>query len=128
MRASAFFPTLLLLIWSAGSLSAQMRFFQAGIRHETENWLDSSFVVAASDPALLAEIDLELSKPIDERRHINGPIQAGHGGFNHNADYWFAWHHTPNAWGLADFSIELCDGRPYTDVESNPIPLTGCTT
>lgn len=119
MKASILFPTLLLALFSSQILPAQVRFFQIGIKFEAENWLDSSFVVAAGDPALLAEIELELAKPVEERRHINGPIEAGNGGFNHNANYWFAWHHTPDAWTFADFSIELCDGRAYTDVESD---------
>ena len=119
MKANAFLTALFLLA-SAGTLPAQMRFFQTATRTESGvNWLDSSFVVAASDPALLAEIDLELAKPINERRHINGVIRAGNGGFNHNGEFWFSWHMPPNNWGFADFSIEVCDGRPYTDVEQD---------
>jgi hypothetical protein len=119
MKTSAFFPTLFFLFVVTGNMHAQMRFFQTATQSPGDNWLDSSFVVAASDPALLAEIDLELSKPVNERRHINGTIQAGNGGFNHNAGFWFSWHMPPNSWGLADFSIEVCDGRPFTDVESD---------
>lgn len=106
-------------------LAAQtMRYFEVGLRIEpnSENYdgRDSSFIVAASDALLLAEIEAELALPPSERvKHISGPLIAGNGTFNHNGNFWFNWHLAPNEWRLSDFSIELCDGRPYTDIEQD---------
>lgn len=82
-------------------------------------WRDTGFVVAASDPALLAEITADLNKPIAERRHVSGSLAPGNGGFNRVGDFWYSWHIAPNAWALAEISIELCDGRPFSDVEQD---------
>ncbi len=103
-------------------LSAQaMRYFESTHRDQQpgDDWRDSAYVVATNDPALLAQIAIDLALPVGERRHINGPIGGGDGGFNRNASFWFSWHHVPNQWALAEVSIELCDGRPYKDVEAD---------
>jgi hypothetical protein len=95
-----------------------MRYFEATFRDPSQlnDWRDTTYIVAASDPALLAEIDSELALPIEQRRHLNGPLATGQGGFNHNGDFWFNWHLLPDQWRFAEFSIELCDGRAYSDV------------
>ncbi len=100
--------------------SQTMRYFElVGQNLPTEEWRDSAYVVAASDSALLAEIAYELSLPLEQRRHVNGPIAAGDGGFNRNSDFRFDWHTQPNQWAFADFSVEVCDGRAYSDVNSD---------
>jgi hypothetical protein len=104
-------------------LAAQtMRYFEVAVRIEPigadYDWRDSSFIVAASDPLLLADVEAELALPPSERiKHISGPLVAGNGAFNHNGNFWFNWHLAPNQWSLSEVSIELCDGRPYTHVE-----------
>ena len=96
-----------------------MRYFEVYHRGQQPNdeWRDSVYVVAASDPALLAEIETELSHPVAERKHLNGLIAPGDGGFNKNGDFRFSWHVKPNEWQFAEISIEACDGRAYSDVE-----------
>lgn len=98
-----------------------LRYFEATFRDPSQlsDWRDTSYIIAASDPALLAEIDSELALPVEQRRHINSHIAAGNGGFNHNGDVWYNWHPVPDQCRFAEFSIELCDGRTYTDVEAD---------
>lgn len=97
------------------------RCFLFGMRGLPENadWRDTAFVACASNPGLIQEVLDELTKPLSDRRHINGPIAAGDGGHNFNGPHRFAWHFVPDQWSLAEISIELCDGRPYSDVEQN---------
>jgi len=87
--------------------------------HPEWDWRDTAFVACTSDPQLIQEVLAEINKPLQDRRMINGAIEYGHGGHNHNGSYWFGWHFRPEEWSLAEFSIELCDGRPYSDVELN---------
>lgn len=115
---------ILLLALPLPFFAQSMRYFEVGMRLDSaqisSEWRDSSFIVAASDPALLALADAELILPPEQRaHHISGDLSAGNGGFNHNSAYWFNWHMPPNDWVLAETSIELCDGRPYTDVEQD---------
>jgi hypothetical protein len=117
--------TLILAICLPLQFFAQsMRYFEVGMRLDSTQisaeWRDSSFIIAANDPALLALADAELKLPAEQRiHHINGALSAGNGGFNHNSAYWFSWHIQPNEWVLAENSIELCDGRPFSDVEQD---------
>jgi hypothetical protein len=85
----------------------------------SEAWRDTAFVACASNPGLIQEVLDELTKPLSDRRHINRPIAASDGGHNFNAPHRFVWHFVPDQWSLAGISIELCDGRPYSDVEQN---------
>jgi len=55
----------------------------------------------------------------DTKGFINGPIDYGNGGHNHNASHWFLWHFIPNQWSLVELAIEVCDGCPYTDVDTD---------
>jgi Secretion system C-terminal sorting domain len=95
-----------------------MRYFQVGVRNEfVPDARDTSYVVATDNPTLIAEALAELAKPVETRLHINGYIAAGNGGFNKSGDFWYSWHIKPNEWLLAEISILLCNGLPYTDVE-----------
>lgn len=117
--------TLILAICLPLQFFAQsMRYFEVGMRLDSAlistEWRDSSFIVAANDPNLLALADAELLLPPEQRmHHVSGALSAGNGGFNHNSVYWFNWQIPPNEWALTEVSIELCDGRPYTDVEQD---------
>jgi hypothetical protein len=44
--------------------------------------------------------------------------QYGNKGHNHNANHWFLWHFIPNEWRLVELAIEICDGCPYTDLDT----------
>lgn len=88
-----------------------------GVTFEFLHVTDSAtltFRATTSDSAVIARVRAELEKPIEERHlHINGPIDAGTGD---NAPW--SWHFEPDAWDLAEVSIEICDGTP-TYVEEN---------
>jgi len=46
---------------------------------------------------------------------LHGTLVHGDGGFN--ADY--SWHLAPESITFPDLAIEVCDGRPLSDVEAN---------
>jgi hypothetical protein len=67
-------------------------------------------VAVTSVPAVIQQCREQLALPVDQRHQfIAGSIAAGNGGYNLG----WSWHFVPDAWVLADFSIELCDGLPY---------------
>ncbi|HMQ60414.1 MAG TPA: hypothetical protein PKE06_07090 [Flavilitoribacter sp.] len=84
-----------------------MRFFE--FEHVASG---KTFIAWTNQDGLLAVVDQQLSLPLEQRTmHINGPIirlSAGCGDLNRG----WRWVHKPNAWTLADVSIELCDGNP----------------
>lgn len=84
-----------------------MRFFE--FEHVASG---KTFVAWTNQDGLLAVVDQQLSLPLEQRTmHINGPIirlSASCGDLNKG----WSWIHKPNAWTLADASIELCDGSP----------------
>ena len=99
----------------------EWRYFEVGIRDvNTENWRDSSFVVATKNPAVLERIAAQLALPVAERnKHVAGGLAKGHGGYNKNSSHYFSWHLKEDDWDLVDVSVEVTDGRPYTDVDRN---------
>jgi len=111
--------TLLLgFVFFAGA-EAQTRYFEFRVECGHGNWQDTSFLAAASDPALIAEFLNEVEKPFEQRRFINGLISYGDGGYNRNAGHRFLWHFIPDQWAFAEMAVEVCDGCPYTDVDSD---------
>lgn len=109
------FSLALFLFASVLTLQAQaLRYFEFDFRSPYPDSLN--IFASTSDSAVLAAIDAQLALPDTLRyQHINGPIAHGTG--DNNVHY--SWHFVPSAWALADFSIELCDGRPLEDVEAD---------
>lgn len=107
----------LLAIAFATTAQAQaqaLRYFEFDFRTPYPDSLN--LYAATNDPAVLAEVDAQLALHDTLRyKHINGPI--AHGTADNNPR--FSWHFVQSAWVLADFSIELCDGRPLEDVEAD---------
>ena len=97
-----------------------LRYFEVGIDGELEDWRDSSFIVATANPQLIATILEQLNKPVDDRQIVIGDLAKGSGGYNKNAGHTFNWHFKENGWNLVDLSVEIYDGRAYTDVHENP--------
>ena len=99
----------------------EWRYFEVGIKNANpENWRDSSFVVATKNPALLQKIEAQLTLPVADRNKIvAGKLASGNGGYNKNADHNFKWRIQEDDWDLVDLTIELSDGRPYSDVDVN---------
>ncbi|WMJ74618.1 T9SS type A sorting domain-containing protein [Cytophagaceae bacterium ABcell3] len=109
---------LFLVCFINNSLAQELRFFEFHHPVCAENdWRDSSFIAATSDPEVIEEVMEDLGKPVDQRRFIIGNIEEGHGGYNFNGPHAFLWHFVPGEWSLTEVAIELCDGCPYTMVD-----------
>lgn len=96
-----------------------LRYFEIGLKTSPDDWRDSSFVVATNNAQLLTQVEAELTKPLNQRKIIAGDLVRGSGGYNKNAGHSFNWHLNENKWQLTDMTIEIVDGRPYSDVEVN---------
>lgn len=114
-------PILLSLLLAATALvhAQPLRYFAFTTNCGHGNWQDTTFIAATADQAVIDTVLANLARPVSERKFINGPIDHGDGGHNHNADHWFLWHFIPGQWDLVELAIELCDGCPYTDVDAD---------
>jgi hypothetical protein len=110
-------PCLFLFASCQKQNGSQWHFYEIGINLEVENWRDSSFIVATSNPQLIATAAADLQKPILERHIIFGLLRPGSAGYNHNGYHWFRWHLEENTWQLTDATAEWYDGLPHTDVD-----------
>lgn len=112
---------LIFMLGTSKNLSAQtMRYFEFKANCTSCPWQDTSFIACTNDQALIDTVLNEIMLPENQRRLLNGPIAYGNGGFNHNGSHWFLWHHIPNQWSLTEIAMEVCDGRPFSDVDANP--------
>lgn len=97
---------------------AQVKCYRFSLTAQSPDWRDSSCVACTSDPDVIADVNQQLSIPFMQRnKHINGAIAAGNAYVNKNAHYNFLWHFKVNEWSLREMSMEVCDGRPYSDVD-----------
>lgn len=71
------------------------------------------FRVAITDSATAARAEQLLAS--GAANNVNGALRRGHGGFN--APY--SWHMDPATIEFPDMTIEVCDGRPQSDVEQD---------
>lgn len=96
-----------------------IRYFEFVTQCGPGNWQDTSFIATASDQTLIDTVLANIARPLYQRKFINGLIDYGNGGFNHNASHWFLWHFIPYQWSLAEMAVEVCDGCPYSDVDAD---------
>ncbi len=96
-----------------------LRYFEFRTECGHGNWQDTSFIAATSNTEVIDSVLANLQRPYNERKFISGPITYGHGGHNRNASHWFSWHFIPNDWILVEMAIEICDGCPFSDVDSD---------
>ncbi len=113
------FMVLLAALSCKKETSLKLRYFEVGVNYTPDDWRDSSFVIATSDPALLIQVEEQLRLPVAQRSHVNGSILAGDGGYNKNASHSFSWHFDETDWRLVNVSVEIYDGRAYTDIDKN---------
>jgi len=92
-------------------------YFEVGFTQATADWRDSSFVIATSDAVLIDEVNAQLALPVIQRKIIVGTVVSGNGGYNRNEGHAFTWRIKEDDWSLADVSIEIYDGRPYSDLD-----------
>lgn len=50
---------------------------------------------------------------------VTGNLVYGNGGFNFDGNICYSWHMDPAKVSFAEFTVELCDGRPLSDVEAD---------
>ncbi len=110
---------LLFMIYSCKKETAtgDLHYYEVGVKGDVAEWRDSAFIVATNNKSLVAKIDAQLLLPVAQRRIVNGQLVSGNGGYNKNASHQFTWHFKEDDWSLADFSIEIYDGRPYSDLD-----------
>ena len=94
-------------------------YYEVGFKSATANWRDTAFVVRTANNALIQEIEAQLALPVAQRKLVTGALVAGSGGYNRNATHEFKWHFKETDWRLADVTIEIYDGRPYSDIDLN---------
>jgi hypothetical protein len=94
-------------------------YYEVGFKSDNADWRDTAFVVRTVDTALIKQIDAQLALPVAQRKIVTGALVAGSGGYNKNASHSFKWHFKENDWNLADVTIEIYDGKPYTDIDQN---------
>jgi hypothetical protein len=94
-----------------------LRYFEVGIVDTPADWRDSSFIIATSNPQVIEQALAQLNLPIVQRKILNGAIARGNAGYNKNSAHSFQWHFKETDWHFTDFSIEIYDGRPYSDLD-----------
>lgn len=94
-------------------------YYEVGFKSNNANWRDTAFIVRTSDTTFIKQIEAQLALPIAQRKLVTGALVAGSGGYNKNAAHEFKWHFNETDWHLADVTIEIYDGKPYTDIDLN---------
>lgn len=118
---SAFMALVVLLSCEKGEDDSQNGkvYFEVGFKNAVSDWRDSAFVVATSSPQLIQQAEAQLQLPVQQRQIVFGKLKAGSGGYNRNAAHIFKWHFKEDEWSFVDNTIEIYDGRPYSDVDSD---------
>jgi hypothetical protein len=65
------------------------------------------FLIIATRRALIDTVRAEMQLNVKNRHHISGPLRRANPGENPP----WSWSIPPDGWSVAEFSIELCDGR-----------------
>lgn len=119
-------PALMLLLIAAASCKKENRdsnknytYYQVGFKDEFSEWRDTSFIVRTNNQQLMRQLDTQLTLPVTERKLVVGKLVAGSGGYNKNASHEFKWHFKEDDWQLADVTVEIYDGRPFSDVDTD---------
>ena len=99
--------------------STAYTYYEVGFRSTHPEWRDTAFIVRTSNQQRIREADAQLALPVEARQLVAGKLVAGNGGYNKNASYSFGWHFDEADWQLVDMTIEIYDGRPYTDVDQD---------
>jgi hypothetical protein len=94
-------------------------YYEVGFKNPRTEWRDTSFIVATSDPQMIQAAEAQLVLPVAERQIVFGKLQAGNGGYNRNGSHLFKWHFKEDEWSFVDVTVEIYDGRSYSDVDSD---------
>lgn len=101
-------------------LPSNLRYYEVGFHGTAIDWRDSSFIVATADTALISQLQTQLSLPVQQRKILTGALEEGSGGYNKNGAHIFKWHFKEDNWQLTDLSAEIYDGRPFSDLDTDP--------
>ena len=97
----------------------KLSYYEVGMKNKPDEWRDSSFVVATANRQLIQQIEAQLQQPVLQRKMVLGTLAPGSGWYNKNATHEFKWHFKEDEWQLAEITIEIYDGRPYSDVDAD---------
>lgn len=75
--------------------------------------MGETFTLRATAPSVIAQLDAALAA--NRVGVLGGELRRGNGGFN--APH--RWHIDPTTVYVADLAIEVCDGRPFSEVGSD---------
>jgi hypothetical protein len=117
--------SILFLTFGFISNAQTTRYFEFSTNCGHGNWQDTTFIASTSDQVLIDTVIANIARPLNQRKFINGNIDYGNGGHNHNSSHWFLWHFIPNQWSLVEMAIEVCDGCPYSDVDADTATWVG---
>jgi hypothetical protein len=117
--------SILFLTFGFISNAQTTRYFEFSTNCGHGNWQDTTFIASTSDQVLIDTVIANIARPLNQRKFINGNIDYGNGGHNHNSSHWFLWHFIPNQWSLVAMAIEVCDGCPYSDVDADTATWVG---
>lgn len=93
--------------------------YEVGFKRADADWRDTAFIVRTNNPQLIAQADAQLALPVNSRKLVTGKLVSGSGGYNRNGVHEFSWHFKEDDWQLADVTVEIYDGKPYTDIDQN---------
>lgn len=106
------------MVFCLANVNAQTKYYTVKSIIDVTDWRDEQFVLKVSNPSTQAEIANELQIPFMSRSKIVlGDLSNGSGGFNKNGTHCFNWHMIDDTITLVDSTVELCDGRPFSDTE-----------
>ena len=114
-----FIVTIMIYSCKKDSKHSLLQYYEVGFKTNTSDWRDSSFIVATADSSLISEIETQLGLPPWQRKIVTGGLVRGNGGYNKNASHEFKWRFKEDDWELTELSIEIYDGTPYSDVDTN---------
>jgi hypothetical protein len=123
MKGSILLPVIALAIFALSSCkkdsiyAGNYQYYEVGFKSTNADWRDTSFVVRTSDQTLMQQIEAQLLLPVNNRKLVVGTLVEGNGGYNKNGSHEFKWHFKEADWQLADVTVEIYDGKPYTDVD-----------
>ncbi|MCG7856406.1 hypothetical protein MD537_05485 [Flavihumibacter sediminis] len=122
------FPLILIVIFFAIAVSACSKdnakqegfvYYEVGFDTDNANWRDTAIIIRTNNAAMIQKADAQLALPVAERQIVLGELRSGSGGYNKNAAHEFKWHFDESTWDLVDITVEIYDGKPFTDVDSD---------
>ena len=122
------FPLILIVIFFAIAMTACSKdddkqenfiYYEVGFDTDNANWRDTAIIIRTNNAAMIQKADAQLVLPVPERQIVLGELKSGSGGYNKNAAHEFKWHFDEYTWDLVDMTVEIYDGKPFTDVDSD---------